>query len=144
MEFRIVIPKVCVKGNGGVYVCRAVPFSPNKLNTLHWAVRKRWTDAWQEMVWMEAKSLQQRTARERFVFPFNPAEVAVTLFTRRPQDDDNAMASLKPIVDGLRYAGIIKDDAPNYCTTLPPKSVVAAAKEERTEIVVRKRGGLQS
>ena len=45
--------------------------------------------------------------------PLANAKLTLIRCSTRPMDWDNAAASLKPLVDGLRDAGVIADDGPD-------------------------------
>ena len=117
--------KVCVKMRGG-FSCRAVPHSPNSLNAMHWAKRAAWTDAWKtEVGW--------RLRENRVKLGQGKAIVAITLYTIKPQDYDNSVASIKAVVDGLKGIGII-DDNQNVLALSVATVKVNKKCDERVEI----------
>ena len=126
---KIELHQVCINRRGGGFSCRGVPHSPNRTFKMHWGERARWKKAWEEEVWFGALSLKSPTK-----LPAKP-KVQVTLYMHELQDRDNAMASLKPILDGLVKVGLLKDDSPKYCTILAPKCIkVDKIKDERVVI----------
>lgn len=62
--------------------------------------------------------------------------VRFTGYRVRPLDPDNFAGSVKDLLDGLRYAGIIPGDEP-WCIKLETEQVkVAHFKDEKTEIEI--------
>ncbi len=57
-------------------------------------------------------------------------------FRVRPLDPDGFAGSTKHLLDGLRHAGIIPDDSPEFITLETSQVKVASFKEERTEIEI--------
>lgn len=119
--------KVCVK-QSGEYVCRNVPFSPNRLNAMHWAGRSRWSKAWQEEVYWRCRENRVKITQGK-------AHITISLYTTRPADEDNATASIKCILDGLKGLAI-KDDAPEYLSLKVETIKVNKKIEERVEITL--------
>ena len=54
------------------------------------------------------------TTGKRPESPLEKFSIYVTRHSKRTLDYDNFIASLKPVIDGLRMAGIIKDDSWKY------------------------------
>lgn len=82
---------------------KGLPFTLNKMLTVHWAKKKAEVDKWCRCV---------KIATEGKIPPA-PLEKAILTMSRHssaPPDDDNMRASFKPIVDALRKLKIIKDD----------------------------------
>jgi hypothetical protein len=53
----------------------------------------------------------------------------------RRYDPDNAIAGLKPLLDGMRDAGYLRNDSPVWLELEPrPEQVKCGKDEERTEI----------
>lgn len=118
--------------------CRKVPHSPNRLNSMHWGERDRWKKAWQEEVWARWQEAKPKYTEILKLLPYKRATLEVSLFSVRPQDEDNAMASLKPIIDGLRYAGLIVDDDPARLRVKPITTIPIKTKgSEHLELTLR-------
>lgn len=49
--------------------------------------------------------------------------------TRGVRDEDNPVATLKPMCDGLVDAGLVPDDSPKYMTKLPVRIIYRPASE---------------
>jgi len=56
-----------------------------------------------------------------------------TVYRSRLQDPDNAVASLKPIIDAICKLGWLTDDSEEYLT-LVSKQEKCSRQEERTEV----------
>lgn len=54
---------------------------------------------------------------------------------RRLLDPDNLAGGSKYLIDGLRYAGLLKDDSPDYISLIV-EQVKCGKGEERTEIEI--------
>lgn len=93
-----------------------LPFTkPLSLNDrMHWQVKRKHTSAWRGV----ARDLARREripTLERFtaVLHYQPRD-------NRRRDVDNLVASLKPLVDGLRDAhAVVDDDTDHYVLTAP-------------------------
>jgi len=51
--------------------------------------------------------------------------------TNRTRDPDNPIATQKPLIDGLKDAGVVPDDSPRYVTWSPPQIHPADATHPR-------------
>lgn len=88
-----------------------LPLPPNVANMLkgrHWSTRRRWFDAWE--VHAIATEKQLHGYRE----PMKKAEATAIFYVgnhpKHRRDDDNAIASLKPVIDLLKKKMWIVDD----------------------------------
>ena len=120
-------------------VCRRIPYSPNFLNMKHWAVRSSWKKAWEEEVWvtwLQIKQAWQKVNKKKL--PFQKATLQIIVYCIRPQDEDNMIAACKPLIDGIRYCGIIYDDKPENLTVKSPQFVKVHKKdEEHVELFIQ-------
>lgn len=113
------------------FVCRAVPFSPNK--RMHWARKAEWTKAWKEEVRYRLLEAGVRSDNANLATG-KKANIAITLYTIRPQDYDNSVAAVKAIIDGMKGL-VFVDDSPKYLNKPKVKTVkVAHLDEQRVEI----------
>lgn len=122
---RLKLGMVCISDEK----CRRLPYSPNR--RMHWGEKSRWAKAWKEAVfwaYYEAGVVHKRPLPEFAI-------ITVYLYTTRPQDQDNSVASVKPIVDGLKGLAIIDDD-PTHCEIRVITEKVAHKTEERVEIEI--------
>lgn len=87
-----------------------VPCSPNDLLGRHWRYRSKNQNAWRDEVYYAL--MQSGNARLRV--PFAKARVSIERISRGLLDPDNLVGSIKPVLDGLRYAKVIKDDSPEH------------------------------
>jgi Holliday junction resolvase RusA-like endonuclease len=89
-----------------------IPPSPNALRRMHWATRAAIAREWRHSAW--AAALEARNHYCPSVgFPWLRANVKIVIVTKTAtrRDPDNAVASVKPLIDGLVDAGIIADDS---------------------------------
>lgn len=63
--------------------------------------------------------------------------VRIARYSCRPLDIDNFAGGCKPIIDQLRYAGIIRDDNPEAIQVEFLQFKVAHKAQERTEIEIK-------
>lgn len=108
------------------------PVSLNVQERLHWAKRQRLRDWWAEQAWL----VWLQAGRPRFARP--AVQYRVYYATHRRRDPDNVVASLKPVMDGLKGKAFA-DDHSGVVTILPP--VIGVDRERpRVEIVIRETG----
>lgn len=135
MRLTLTLDKVCLKKRNK-FVCRVVPFSPNK--QMHWAERARWKKEWHASVntsWLSTDWSDREVWGKIKARP----TVKVSLYTRAAMDADNAQASLKPIYDGLVLCGALDDDSSLYVKILPPKTtIIKDLSKERVEVRLSK------
>lgn len=102
----------------------AIGFGPN--DRVHWSTRAVRAKALRAQVGLYGRGVQ----RGRLGAPLRallPEPLPMTLrYTviwakgkRRLNDADNLIAQLKPCTDGLKDAGLIHDDSPDWLTLLP-------------------------
>lgn len=92
---------------------------------MHWAQRRKDGKTWQAVV---------DAVCGRPYFPIISAvTLKVTVYRNRLQDPDNAVASLKPLIDAINRADwLADDDCHGLC--LETAQVQVPKKEERTEV----------
>lgn len=93
---------------------------------VHWGKRFRLNTAWKLAAWLHAMDIANRCKLRK---PLGPSRVHVEFVVaqRRRRDADNAMACVKPILDGLVAAGWFPDDStehvqPSVSFTVDPKN----------------------
>jgi len=102
-----------------------IPLSNNRTIRMHWAQRRKDGQAWQMVV---------DAVCGRPHFPtVSAVTLEITVFRNRLQDPDNAIASLKPLIDALNRADWLADDDCHGLTLVAHQAKVPK-KEERTEI----------
>lgn len=69
----------------------------------HWRVKHAHTLAWQKRVFDKAFPLRPSE-------PLTSARITLTRLSSNEPDFDNLAISFKPVIDGLRRAGVIADD----------------------------------
>jgi Holliday junction resolvase RusA-like endonuclease len=90
---------------------------------VHWSKRKKVADYWHELVYLSC--LEQK------IKPVKSYPITINyacLVKNKRRDIDNIMATIKLINDGLKYAGIIKDDSISYVNEINIK-VIAGNKD---------------
>ena len=108
-----------------------VPMTANKVGR-HWRYRYSEKKSWSEWIFATAGNgpwLYESTELEP-----EPVKLAVTVWRTRLQDPDNAMASLKPLLDALKHRGWLADDSSEYLElTLSEKK--CGREETRTQVI---------
>lgn len=97
----------------------ADPLSENDSRSLHWAARARRTKPWHTMALLATR----RALAGRRIAPPVPVTIQVALPFRmaRGRDPHNYVGTtIKAIVDGVKDAGLIPDDTPEWATVLEP------------------------
>jgi Holliday junction resolvase RusA-like endonuclease len=95
-----------------------VPQSINALMRIHWRYRQKHSKLWNDEVFFalhQAGYLQPRT-------PYAKAKVTIHRAGRRELDPDNLVASIKVVVDALRYAHVLVDDSPKHIKLIVTQS----------------------
>lgn len=96
-----------------------LPFGPNRLVKLHWSGRAKHHRQWRQDAYFHAVSARNQHGgrwpweRVRVTYEFGVP-------TRARRDPDNLVASGKPILDGIRDAGVIPDDSTGHVELGPP------------------------
>lgn len=109
------------------WTIRKVPLSLNRILRRHWSVRRREARAWR---------LQVRAACGRpIVRTAVRVALEIVVYRRRPQDPDNAVASLKPILDALVREGWLRDDATAWLELSSYEVLEPDRSLERTELL---------
>lgn len=108
------------------------PASPNEFLGFHWRHRKRNSDLWQKEIRV-ALAAQQYFGIQK---PLNRAHVAIERRSRGQMDPDNLYGAVKPVIDALRYAGILLDDSPDHLE-LAVTQVRSFKDPPRTRIVIQ-------
>lgn len=92
-----------------------IPPSPNQTRREHWAKRAAEAKRWKRDTYMAAVGVRNAyLARYPGLFlPLTEARVRCVIVTPSSvrRDPDNAMASMKPLIDGVVQAGILADDS---------------------------------
>jgi hypothetical protein len=99
--------------------------------TCHWTERKKWSDAWHAAVLCAVIDSNQKPNK-----PYQKSKVNITFYGISLMDKDGSYNSAKPVIDGLRYAGVIYDDSEKYITLSVKQKKVGHQKEEKIEIEI--------
>lgn len=106
--------------------------------------------AWRDCVWLAAK-VARNMARWEAPRATAKRHVAIRCYRVRELDDDGLHASVKPVIDGLKWvqyvtmnkhkvkiegAGLIYDDSPLFITQTVEQFHVEHYSQERTEVEV--------
>lgn len=112
MKIQIILGKVCITQRRGQWACRYIPMNMSN-SRIHWAVKYRWTCAWKrEVANVIMAANWPITARRNF--PLKKLKVRISFSACYLMDKDGAYNAAKPIVDGLKAAGVIFDDSPKF------------------------------
>lgn len=112
----------------------ALPPSGNKYQRAHWAVKKqlRHRFAWAFRMEMELCGCRPKPKEE-----IGKVALGITVYRKgRRYDEDNFIGGLKPLIDGMRDAGYLRNDSPRWLV-YDPRPVQILAKEDRLEIDIR-------
>jgi|GEM_PF-2342302 len=111
------------------------PPSVNASRSWHWAKRARETTSWQDAtIW----SVRDAMGSSTLAGDMRPVlvEVEFVYHTKRTRDRDNLVASLKPVIDGLVKARIVRDDGPAWMPE-PPRVTETYDRERTAGIYVK-------
>lgn len=109
-----------------------VPPSPNASSGQHWGTIARSRTKFRG----DAKLLALPFVRARGQ-PLDRARITVTIVRRggRPFDPDNIMALVKPVIDGIVDAHLLRDDGPRYVEYAPAQQRLGPCKMTIIELV---------
>lgn len=129
METTLTLGKVYIQTRDGL---EGRMWPPNLNARLHWLKRSKWNQKFKHMVW----GLVMEQKKNFGKIPYARAKIVVTFYTCRPMDFDNSATSAKPLMDGLKMAGVIVDD--NQGAIEPHYSFikVSTMKEQKTTIKI--------
>ena len=103
-----------------------LPATLNKFLRMHWAVKKKYNDNWMTLGIAIC-------GRPRF--EPGKAEMIITMYRSRLQDEDNRYGSVKSLVDTFTKLGWIRDDDMQNLS-LKVKEEKSKRKDQRTEVVL--------
>jgi hypothetical protein len=120
-EFPVMIALVTVPPSGSVY------------HRLHWAVKRelRTGFAWEFRCNAELCGLRPRAAHD-----IPRVRLGIRAYRNgRRYDEENFMAGLKPLLDGMRDAGYLRNDSPVWLELEPrPEQLKCGPDSDRVEI----------
>lgn len=132
---KLVLKEVCIETSNNIFKCRRTPYNMSNV-AIHWMRKYEWSQAWkQEVIGAVAEYINQTKKRE----VFEQANIVIHLYKVSLFDEDGAYTSIKPILDGLRYAKVIKDDSKKYIDLHVEQHKVGRMRDERVEIEISKR-----
>jgi Holliday junction resolvase RusA-like endonuclease len=103
-------------------VVPGIPPSPNQTRREHWARRAAEAKRWKRDTYLAAVSARNAllTRYPGVILPLTEARVRCVIVTKSAvrRDPDNAIASMKPLIDGVVQAGILADDSFSVITDL--------------------------
>jgi Holliday junction resolvase RusA-like endonuclease len=119
-----------------------IPPGPNQQRGQHWGRMADTATFWKGVtttVLREATRRAQRMGHDPH-FPWPAADVEVTFryTTANRRDVGNLIASLKPVLDGLPLAGVIKDDSYMYLDEVRAVVQRRLAREREIVILIRR------
>lgn len=117
----------------GVTVGRKHRYVPHSLNhPLHWRVRAAWTKAWKEEVWASVLQFKKTLGR----LPLDHPSVEIIMHACHKMDRDNVWSAAKPIIDGLKYAGVLLDDRNEDFDCIVRWQKAEKIKDQGVEIII--------
>ena len=87
------------------FVIPRIPLTNNRLLRMHWAARRNDQKNWADHL---------MAFRRPSIPTFSKVSIAIIVYRRRLQDVDNAVASVKGLVDELVKSGWAVDDSPEW------------------------------
>lgn len=109
------------------------PLTPG-LNGPDGLIRQHWAKAAKKKKEYKLLALSQRP--RGWVKISHPIKVVFTRFEARVLDRDNALASIKHLLDSLEKAGIIENDGPKIVAEIVVKQVKVNKKETKSTIEI--------
>src|ERR1700722_1983018 len=108
-----------------------VPLSPNRVLGKHWSAKAKEKKAWEKELWAAGSQFESWELIAQY-----KKRVTVTIYNIRRYDEDNAWASVKPILDAMKALRMIVDDAASYCDLTVKQERSLGKKDKRTVIEV--------
>jgi hypothetical protein len=96
-----------------------IPPGPNSRR--HWSQRARDDAEWRRTGFLCAKDAINRGEASGYPWGRVRVRYVSTTPSRRSRDPDNLIGACKPLLDGLRDAGVIIDDSHEHVTIEPPE-----------------------
>ena len=84
--------------------------SPNELNRMHWAERRRLKEA---TGWLLASALNKQPKIPKAT---GPRKLVIERHGRKALDQDNLAGGAKDLIDCIKEQRLIKDDCPSLCS----------------------------
>ena len=116
-----------------------VPLTLNQLLRTHWAARGRDLESWKWHILGSAGKRDNQLLRAHWadgnrdkLAKHRRVRLEITVYRARLQDPDNAVGSVKPLVDALNHLGWLVDDTLEWLD-LEVKEIVDR-KNQRTEV----------
>jgi len=109
---------------------KGLPPTPNA--RMHWRAKAKHNRQWREVARIMA-------SRQKPPQPWPRVKLELTRYSSAPCDQDNNIASLKPVIDGIRDAGIMVDDNPNCVESITARWETAKQNEGRVRVRVIER-----
>lgn len=105
----------------------------------HWSVQARERKGWRERTFLHCTDVMMR---ERWhIPPRTPKLITLRVSTWNTFDEDGLAAALKPVIDGLRDAGIVHDDSPRACHAIIRRQQINR-RRRGVEVVVEVAAGV--
>lgn len=102
-----------------------MPLTRNQADGAKWYGRHRQAKLWRTEV---------HVAMGRRAQPPEKARVTITVYRARRQDPDNAVASVKPVLDAMVKTGWLKDDR-HECLELHVEEIPGTKKPDRRTMI---------
>lgn len=103
--------------------------SPNTYNGRHWNHYRKLRKAWSW--WIKAGVM--KAACGALLWP--RSRILVTRVSQRRLDPDNAVASLKCVIDGLRDAQVIENDTADHVQLAPVSQQIGRPSRTLIEVI---------
>lgn len=134
----LVLDRAAVKYYGksrekrGTYITRAVPINMAN-HSCHWSIKSEWTRAWKASV-----AIAFYKNKSKFgVLPLqDKPQIIVQFFHVKQFDKDGMYNAAKPVVDGIKDLGIIKDDSTKHIDLIVKQKKVRTSNDEITIITI--------
>lgn len=103
--------------------------SMNRLLRVHWGARRNYTAGFEKIAEVFRRESNIPPAKKR-------RELYVIQYRRRPLDKDNLYGSVKPLVDGLKKAGLLVDDSEKWLDLHSLQVRIGGDEEQRTAVIL--------
>ena len=121
-----------------------VPPSPNEKKYRHFRAKKELRELWEVELWVNAPKgipkAHYELRADKFIPPEGKQIVRIHQLRKKELDKDNLYASVTPVINAMRFVGLILDDSPQHielkatqgkCGRLRPSTVIEIERRRK-------------